>query len=154
MVDDAPVAERLSVDERLAFVAVIPDRMLSTREARAALHQEVSLHDAALNLGRLGLLIAGFADADHFSPYAMQDTLHQPYRIPLFPESETIMRGLVEAGALGACWSGAGSTLLAVSRRDEADAVCAAGTDLLHETSVNGRALRLDVDRTGLVVTD
>jgi homoserine kinase len=154
VVDGAPIAEQLPVDERLAFVVVIPDRMLSTRDARAALRQEVPLHDAALNLGRLGLLIAGFANADRFSPYAMQDTLHQPYRIPLFPESETIMRGLVEAGALASCWSGAGSTLLAVAMQGEADAVCAAGTDLLHETNVNGRALRLDVDRTGLVVTD
>lgn len=154
MVDEAPVAEQLAVDDRLAFVVVIPDRMLSTREARDALREQVPLHDAATNLGRLGLLIAGFADADHFSPYAMQDTLHQPYRIPLFPQSETIMRGLLEAGALGSCWSGAGSTLLAVAMQGDADAVCAAGTDQLHETGVNGRALRLEVDRTGLVVTD
>ncbi|HVV35855.1 MAG TPA: homoserine kinase [Acidimicrobiales bacterium] len=154
MVGDTPVAERLAVDDRLAFVVVIPDRMLSTRDARAALHQEVSLHDAATNLGRLGLLIAGFADASRFSAYAMEDTLHQPYRIPLFPESAPIMRGLVEAGALGACWSGAGSTLLAVAMEGDADAVCAAGVDMLTETNVAGRAVRLDVDRTGLVVTD
>ncbi|HVT77675.1 MAG TPA: homoserine kinase [Acidimicrobiales bacterium] len=154
MVGDTPVAERLAVDDRLAFVVVIPDRMLSTRDARAALHQEVPLHDAATNLGRLGLLIAGFADAARFSPYAMEDTLHQPYRIPLFPESASIMRGLIEAGALGACWSGAGSTLLAVAMDGDAEAVCAAGTDMLTETNVAGRALRLDVDRTGLVVTD
>ena len=154
VVDDAPVAESLVVDDRLAFVVAIPDRMLSTRDARAALQQQVPLHDAAVNLGRLGLLIAGFANADRFSPHAMQDTLHQPYRMPLFPESETIMRGLLEAGALGSCWSGAGSTLLAVAMRGDADAVCSAGVDLLEETGVNGRVLQLEVDRTGLVVTD
>lgn len=154
VVDGQPVAERLEVDDRLAFVVVIPERMLSTRDARAALEPEVPLHDAAANLGRLGLLIAGFANADRFSPYAMQDALHQPYRIPLFPESEPIMRGLVEAGALGACWSGAGSTLLAVAMAGDADAVCAAGTDMLSETGVNGRALRLEVDRTGLQILD
>jgi homoserine kinase len=114
----------------------------------------VPLHDAAVNLGRLGLLIAGFANADSFLPQAMYDTLHQPYRIPLFPESETIMRGLVEAGALGSCWSGAGSTLLAVAMRGDADAVQAAGTDLLEETGVAGRVMQLEPDRTGLVVTE
>jgi homoserine kinase len=154
VVKGVPVAENLVVDDRLAFVVVIPDRMLSTRDARAALPSEVSLHDAAVNLGRLGLLIAGFANADRFSPHAMQDTLHQPYRIPLFPESETIMRGLVEAGALGSAWSGAGSTLLAVAVRGDAPAVCAAGVDLLNEAGVKGRALQLEVDRTGLVVTE
>ena len=154
VVDDAAVAAQLELDDRLAFVVVVPDRMLSTRDARAALHADVPLHDAAVNLGRLGLLIAGFADADRFLPSAMQDTLHQPYRIPLFPESATIMRGLVDAGALGSCWSGAGSTLLAVARRGDADAVAAAGADLLLATGVVGRVLQLEPDRTGLVVTD
>ncbi|MEY2418128.1 MAG: homoserine kinase [Actinomycetota bacterium] len=153
VVDDASVATQLELDDRLAFVVVVPDRMLSTRDARAALRAEVPLHDAAVNLGRLGLLIAGFANADAFVPEAMHDTLHQPYRIPLFPESETIMRGLVEAGALGSCWSGAGSTLLAVAQRGDVDAVYAAGVDLLEETGVAGRVLQLEPDRTGLVVS-
>jgi homoserine kinase len=154
VVDGAPVAEQLAIDERLAFVVLIPERMLSTRDARAALHQDVPLHDAAANLGRLGLLIAGFANAERFSPHAMQDSLHQPYRIPLFPESEPIMRGLVAAGALGSCWSGAGSTLLAVTMADDAEAVRAAGESLLADAKVNGRSLVLQPDRTGLVVTD
>jgi homoserine kinase len=154
VVDGAAVAEQLTVDDRLAFIALIPERMLSTRDARAALHQEVSLHDAAANLGRLGLLIAGFANAERFSPHAMQDSLHQPYRIPLFPESERIMRGLVDAGALGSCWSGAGSTLLAVTVADDAEGLRDAGETLLAEAGVTGRALRLEPDRTGLVVTE
>jgi homoserine kinase len=154
VVDDAAVAAQLELDERLAFVVVIPDRMLSTRDARAALRQEVPLHDAAVNLGRLGLLIAGFANADAFLPSAMQDTLHQPYRIPLFPESEIIMRGLIDAGALGSCWSGAGSTLLAVTTAERAAAVRDAGEVLLVETGVNGRVMELAPDRTGLVVTE
>lgn len=154
MVDDQPVAEQLPIDGGLAFVVVIPDRMLSTRDARAALRAEVPLHDAATNLGRLGLLIAGFARADRFSPNAMEDTLHQPYRIPLFPESATIMRGLVDAGALGSCWSGAGSTLLAVTMHETAAIVREAGEALLKETGVSGRVLQLEPDRTGLVVTD
>ena len=154
MVDGTPVAEQLPIDGGLAFVVVIPDRMLSTRDARGALRDEVPLHDAATNLGRLGLLIAGFARADRFSRHAMEDTLHQPYRIPLFPESATIMRGLVEAGALGSCWSGAGSTLLAVTLHDTAAGVREAGEVLLKETGVSGRVLQLEPDRTGLVVTD
>lgn len=148
------IARQLPLDERLAFVVAIPDRMLSTKDARAALKQEVPLHDAAANLGRLGVLIAGFADAALFSPHAMTDTLHQPYRIPLFPESAPIMDGLRDAGALGACWSGAGSTLLAVTMSDDAEAVRAAGEALLAEHNVNGRVLRLEPDRDGLTVTE
>jgi homoserine kinase len=154
VVDGAPIARHLTLDERLTFVVLIPERMLSTKDARAALHQEVPLRDAAANLGRLGVLIAGFANADVFSPHGMQDSLHQPYRIPLFPESAPIMDGLRDAGALGACWSGAGSTLLAVTTTDTAAAVHAAGETLLAEHNVNGRALLLEPDRVGLTVTD
>ena len=153
VVDGAPVARSLALDDRLAFVALIPERMLSTKDARAALRQEVPLKDAAANLGRLAVLIAGFANADLFSPHAMDDALHQPYRIPLFPESAGLMDGLRAAGALGACWSGAGSTILAVTTTDAANAVRAAGESLLAAASVNGRSLRLEPDRDGLVVT-
>lgn len=153
VVDGAPVARSLPLDERLAFVVLIPERMLSTKDARAALRQEVPLHDAAVNLGRLAILIAGFGNADAFSPHAMGDTLHQPYRIPLFPESRPIMDGLVAAGALGASWSGAGSTMVAVTMADDADRIRTAGESLLAEHGVNGRALRLEPDRDGLVVT-
>jgi homoserine kinase len=153
VVDGAPIARHLPLDHRLAFVAVIPERRLSTHDARAALHAQVPLVDAAANLGRLGLLIAGFAQAELFSPHAMSDTLHQPYRIPLFPESEPIMKGLVEAGALGACWSGAGSTLLAVVMAEDAPTVCAAGDALLADTNVNGAVVQLEPDRDGLLVS-
>jgi homoserine kinase len=152
VVDGAPIARHLPLDPRLAFVAVIPERRLSTHDARAALHAQVPLVDAAANLGRLGLLIAGFAQAELFSPHAMSDTLHQPYRIPLFPESELIMRGLVDAGALGACWSGAGSTLLAVVMAEDAPAVRAAGDALLADTHVDGTVVQLEPDRDGLLV--
>lgn len=150
--DGAPIARSLALDDRLAFVVLIPERTLSTRDARAALHAEVPLVDAAANLGRLGLLIAGFADADAFASTAMDDRLHQPYRIPLFPESKRLMAGLRDAGALGSCWSGAGSTLLAVCTSETAQTVRAAGESLLAEVNVNGRSLRLEPDRAGLVV--
>lgn len=154
VVNGAPVARSLPIDERLAFVVLIPERTLSTKDARAALRREVPLADAAANLGRLGLLIAGFANANLFAPAAMDDALHQPYRIPLFPESAFLLRGLREGGALGACWSGAGSTLLAVTMADDADRIRVIGEELLAHYEVAGRSVRLELDRTGLVTTD
>ncbi|MDP1794559.1 MAG: homoserine kinase [Acidimicrobiales bacterium] len=154
VVNGEAVARSLALDERLAFVVLIPDRMLSTKDARAALRAEVPLADAASNLGKLALLIAGFANADDFAPSAMNDTLHQPYRIPLFPESEFVMRGLREGGALGACWSGAGSTLLAVTMASDADRIRVIGEELLAHYEVAGRSVRLEPDRTGLVVSN
>ncbi|HVM07884.1 MAG TPA: hypothetical protein VM345_05460 [Acidimicrobiales bacterium] len=151
-VDGMPVVEPLSLDDDLVFVAVVPDRTLPTKEARAALPSQVAHGDASFNIGRAGLVIAGLADASRLRNEAFEDRLHQQQRTPLFPESAAILRGLVDAGALGSCWSGAGPTLLAVCRRATAEQVRAAGDDLLASHGVAGRALVLEADRRGLVV--
>ena len=151
-VDGQPVVEPLPLDDALSFVVVIPDRTLPTKEARAALPAEVPHRDAAFNIGRAGLVIAGFANATRLVREAFEDRLHQQQRTPLFPESTAIIEGLIDAGALGSCWSGAGPTLLAVCTRDRADHVRDAGDELLRATGVTGRTLRLEADRTGLVV--
>lgn len=147
-----PLAVPLPLDEAISFVVLVPDRPLPTAQARAALPREVPHVDAAFNLGRMGLLIAGLADHRRLVPEATQDRLHQPQRGALFPESPRLLSGLVEAGALASCWSGAGPSLLAFCTADSADAVAKAGERLLAAHSVPGRALRLEADRRGLVV--
>jgi homoserine kinase len=44
-----------------------------------------------------------------------RDVLHEPYRAKLFPELPSLVAAAREAGALGACLSGAGSTVGAFS---------------------------------------
>jgi homoserine kinase len=41
------------------------------------------------------------------------DRLHEPYRAAAYPEFPKMVAAAREAGALGACLSGAGSTILA-----------------------------------------
>jgi homoserine kinase len=100
----------------------------------------------------MGLLLSGLADRRRLVPEATEDRLHQEQRTPLFPAAPGIIAGLVDAGAAAACWSGAGPTLLAICDTTTADAVRAAGDLLLEGAQVPGRSLRLDADRTGLVV--
>lgn len=151
-VDGRPVANRLPLDDGLAFVVLVPERSLATKQARAALPSAVAHADAAFNLGRMGLLVAGLADARLLVPAATEDRLHQPHRTPLFPESPALLAGLVDAGARAACWSGAGPTLLAVCTTSAADGVRTRGDELLRELGVPGRALVLPPDTDGLVV--
>jgi homoserine kinase len=153
-VEGEAVATRLPLDEALAFVVLVPDRTLPTNEARAALPQSVPHADAAFNLSRMGMLVAGLADHRRLVPEAADDRLHQPYRTSLFPESVALLSGLVGAGALAACWSGAGPTLLAICTRDSVDAVERAGERLLAERGVAGRALHVAPDLQGLIVSD
>lgn len=154
MVDGAAVARRLTLDPGLGFVVLVPDRTLPTAQARAALPAQVPHADAAFNLGRLVLLIAGLADHRLLVRAAAEDRLHQSQRAPLFPEAPALLAGLVEAGALASCWSGAGPSLLALCAAGDAPAVREAGEQLLTSEGVDGKALLLVPDLDGLVVTD
>lgn len=152
-VDGVAVARRLPLDADLSFVVLVPDRTLSTEHARSALPASVPHGDAAFNLGRLGLLIAGLADRRLLLRAATEDRLHQAQRAPLFPEAPGLLAGLLDVGALASCWSGAGPCLLALCDAASAPDVRAAGDELLAAAGVAGRALLLGADADGLVVT-
>jgi homoserine kinase len=112
MVAGRPVAARMPLDPALGFVVLVPRRELATREARAALPPYVPHQDAAFNLGRMGLLLAGLADRRSLLREATDDKLHQAPRTSSFPEAPALLDGLVDAGALASCWSGAGPSVL------------------------------------------
>ncbi len=143
------VARRLPLDAGLRAVLVVPDRPLPTAEARAVLPAAVPHGDAAFNLGHLAVLIAGLGDRSQLVSEAFDDRLHQGARTVLFPESVPLLAGLRAAGALGACWSGAGPSLLAVTEVDAAGTVAARARALLAETGVAGRVLTVGFARRG-----
>jgi len=147
-------AVEMPLDPLIAVVAVVPDRSLSTARARQALPQQVPLADATFNLGRLGLLLAGMADHRMLTREAGEDRLHQDYRSPLFPEAPKLLSALVSAGALMACWSGAGPTLIAVTTVDAAASLRQNAQAAMAEAGVPGKALLLHPERAGLVRGD
>jgi homoserine kinase len=146
----AVTVARLTLDPALVFVAVVPDRPLSTAKARQVLPAQVPLADAGFNLGRMGLLVAGLADHRVLTSEATEDRLHQDYRSPLFPEAPMLLGALQEAGALAACWSGAGPTLLAFTTADAAPRVQTGAEAALGDAGVLGKVLLLHADRQGL----
>ena len=77
---------------------------------------------------------------------AMDDLLHQPYRLPLLPDAARLIEAAYEHGAAGAALSGAGPSVLAicdspVSAHSVEKAWSAAG--------VRGMATRLRFDTSG-----
>jgi homoserine kinase len=152
MLGPSPVAARLPLDNRLAYVVLIPDRALTTHTARSALPENVPHYDAVFNLGRMGLLLSGLANRDRLVREATEDRLHQEARTPLFPEAPVLLAGLAKAGAITACWSGAGPCLLAICDRVSAAFVRDEGQRLLAAERVHGRAVLLEADTTGLIV--
>jgi homoserine kinase len=151
-IEGKPLAAKLALDPELRFVVLVPSRPLATSRARAALPAQVPHVDASFNLGRMGLLVAGLADRRLLVREATDDRLHQTARTPLFPESTHLLGGLLDAGALAACWSGAGPSLLAICAAANAARVRASGDELMAEAGVAGVSLLLDADLEGIVM--
>lgn len=151
---EGPVAARLPLDPALSFVVLVPNHELPTTLARQALPAEVPLADAAFNLSRTSMLVAALADRRLLSAELFEDRLHQAFRsAALYPQAPRLLEGLVAAGAVGSCWSGAGPSLLAVCDGTEAGAqVQAAGPRLLADAGLSGRSLLLVPDLDGLLV--
>ncbi len=154
VVEGLPVARLLRLDSELRFVVLVPDRELPTSSARDVLPPTVTYEDAAFNLGRLSLLIAGLADHSQLLGTAGDDRLHQGPRSELFPEAPALLDGLRQAGALTSCWSGAGPSLLGICAAGEVEAVAGAAKALMGEHGVPGNVLVLEADLLGVNVEE
>ena len=82
----------------------------------------------------------------------MDDRLHQPFRMGLLPFAADVLAATREAGALASCWSGAGSTMLAVVTEEVAEQTAAAARSVLQDHSEAGEVRVVDADRHGLRV--
>jgi len=131
-------------------VLYVPDLIIPTKQARAILPKEVPRADAVFNHSRVGLLVAAFSQhRPDLLRVAMQDRLHQPYRAKIFPEMDALIQAGIDGGAWGACLSGAGSAILAISSGAKADAVAAAMSRKAASLKVPGRTLVLEVPSSG-----
>jgi homoserine kinase len=115
LADGKVIARQLPV-YAFPLVLVHPLFPFPTRVARAALPKQVLHTDAVYNASRVVLvaeaLRSGDGDLLHF---AMQDRLHEPYRLPLIPGAQAAVAAAKAAGAITVVLSGAGPSLLAFS---------------------------------------
>jgi homoserine kinase len=153
-VEGRPTFARLPLSHELAFVLIVPDRNLSTNDARQVLPATLEREDVIFNLGRMGLLVAGLADPAHLTRHATEDRIHQPARTALFPEAPALLDALVEAGALAASWSGAGPSLLGIARASSVEDVRTGAEKALIAAGLPGQVLLLRADHGGVVYGD
>jgi homoserine kinase len=141
---------KIPVPKAIQVVAVIPDRELSTAEARRALPSQVPLADAVYNVGRAAMLVGALVAGDlSLLDEATRDRLHQPYRAKLLPGMDEVIETGRRAGALAAFLSGAGSTVVALVDR-EAEAVGRDMVDAWGRQGIRAQAKVLTVDLEGV----
>ena len=142
----------LPVPTAVRWVVLVPEVTSATAEARAVLPPTFTRADAVFNVQRVALLLAALQSGrlDCLGE-ALDDRLHQPYRLRLFPWMPTVVEAARAAGAVGCVLSGAGPSLLAVVR-DDADVVARSMESALAAAGIRGRAAALAVDTEGAVV--
>ena len=108
--------QKIVPPQNLHCTVIIPDYPLATQKAREVLPKQVSMQDAIFNISRVALLVnALYTGKLEELTFAMEDRLHQPYRMPLILGMEEIIPKAKELGALNVVISGAGPTILLVS---------------------------------------
>jgi homoserine kinase len=110
-------AVRLDLPQRFGVGIVVPDFELPTTQSRGVLPACYSKEDAVFNVQRAALLVAALATGSIWAfPTALEDRFHQPYRSPLVPGLEEILK-LRAPGLLGCALSGAGPSILVFFER-------------------------------------
>jgi homoserine kinase len=146
---DGVTAVTLPVTKSLSWVVLVPEVTSATAEARALLPHSVPREDAVFNVQRVALLLAGLQSAQPaVLSVALEDRLHQPYRLKLFPWMPEVATAARTAGALGCVLSGAGPSLLAVVNGN-GSAVGRAMEEAASRAGIRGKAQALDVDAAG-----
>ena len=117
MVDNGlPITGSFPLHPEWEILALIPEFELHTHFARSVLPTQIPRADAVYNLSHGAMVLKALELGDEkLLRNAMQDALHQPYRKKLIPDYDAI-EGVVRTSGAAFCLSGAGPTLLCITR--------------------------------------
>ncbi len=152
--DGRIVYTKLDWPEEWAITVCIPDYELSTDISRSVLPKEVPMPDAVFNAKRLGMFVQAVNKKDEIlMRLALQDKLHQPYRMKLVPGLDKIIENLKhEEDVLGCVLSGAGPSILVISRKNNLDKIRSIVKETWEDLNVKVDIKTLPVEPLGAMV--
>ena len=135
----------------LICVFCVPEMTMPTTRARRALPKTYRRADVVYSLSRTAMLTALLqGGSTGLLKTAMEDRLHQPYRAKLIPGMTDGIAAALKAGALGACLSGSGPTVLAfVDHKGSPDHVGAARTKAFAAEGIRAETFVLSISCVG-----
>ncbi len=138
---------RFRVPEAWIPVVFLPQQESRTAEMRAALPLAVPHHEAVLAAGRAALLATAIMSGDaSLLRTAMDDRLHQPFRLPRLSGAARLIEVAYERGAAGAALSGAGPSVIAIC---DSPPLAHSVEKAFSTSGFPGMALRLRFDTAG-----
>jgi homoserine kinase len=100
-------------------VVCVPDFAFLTTKSRAVLPPTLPRADAIHNIGHAVMTIEALRTGDlKLLSKALDDKMHEPYRIPAIPGAMEAREAALDNGAAASCLSGAGPGILAFAAHD------------------------------------
>lgn len=153
VVADGKVVTRKLLVSPMAVTVVLPDYYFPTKAAREILPEYVLRQDAIFNLSRAVLVIKALETGDlALLSEVMEDSLHQPYRLPLIPGAREAIRAARQAGASAAVLSGAGPSLIAFSGQPADAGIGLAMQRAFEQAGLQARIFPLNISQSGASV--
>ncbi len=147
---DLPRVVAVHVHGDVALVLVTPSYGVETARARSVLPAAVPRADAVKQAAALGGLVLGLERGDFaLVAEAMRDHIAEPYRTPLYPGYAEARAAGLAAGSAGIVVSGAGPTVVAVTRKGRESEVGDAMTGAYRSAGFDATAHLAEVDVTG-----
>ncbi len=149
--DGSVVYRKLDWPNEWAITVCVPDFELSTDIARSVLPKDVPMKDAIFNAQRLGMFVEAVHTKDaELMKLALHDKLHQPYRMKLVPGLDKIMDNLKHIDSvLGCVLSGAGSSILVISKKTDLDKIRSIVKDTWTDQNIKSDIKTLNVEQNG-----
>lgn len=155
MEDDGSILYRkIDWPEDWAITVCIPDVELATEISRSVLPENVPMQDAVFNTKRMGMLIQAIhAQDEELIKAALTDKLHQPYRAKLVPWMDEINQSIKHDDDIFGCvLSGAGSTVLVISKQNATDRVRNKISEVMTNLNVKAEIKTLKVENDGATI--
>lgn len=154
--DGSIVYTKLDWPEDWLITVCVPDFELSTDISRSVLPKEVPIEDAVFNAKRLGMFIQAVNKKDiNLMRLALQDKLHQPYRMKLVPGLDKITENLKhEESVIGCVLSGAGPSILIISQKNNPEKIRAIVKETWESMNVKVNIMTLPVEYQGAQIID
>ena len=148
MVDNGlPVTVNFPLHPDWEFLALVPDFDLPTPLARSVLPTEYDRADAVYNIAHGALVLKALDLGDEkLLRNAMQDRIHQPYRKKMIEDYGQI-ESLIRTTGAAFCVSGAGPTLLCITRNPGLEEKLAKKLDMI--TKANWKMIPLHIETQG-----
>ena len=152
--DGSIIYKKLDWPEEWHLTVCVPDYELATDISRSVLPKEVPMQDAVFNAQRMAMFVHAVHTKDAgLMKLALKDKLHQPYRMKLVPGLEKIITNLKhEEDVLGTVLSGAGPSILIVSKGSSQDKIKSIVRETWADLNVKVDIFDTTIEKQGAII--